>query len=262
VLAVSTVHDDPRDDPRVAVIDDELSRRAASQGMRDRGLRYSFLRRFRGLRRFGLTPRMIPEGAIGLALIGHRDYVGGMWETMGKLQFDFMVSRGLEPQHVLLDIACGSLRAGRHFIRYLEADKYLGIEKEGRLIRRGVSNELPRDLVAQKHPEFVVSGGFAFERFSKQADFSLAQSLFTHLSPSDVELCLVKLRANVGEGHAFYATFAPGRAHEEGSSHARASFHYSADQLSEMGRKLGWRPGHIGDWAHPRQQIMMSFTAC
>jgi len=229
--------------------------------MADRDLRYRVMRRFRGLRRFGVTPRLIPEGAAGVIAIGHRDYVGGMWDTMGRLQFDFLVERGLEPRHTLLDIACGSLRGGVHFIRYLDPGNYLGIEKEGALIKRALAKELPREVREEKRPELVVSGTFEFERFSKQADFSLAQSLFTHLNENDLDLCLGKLRENVASGHQLFATFAPGSHTNEGRSHARASFFYPPAQLEEIGERNGFAPHYIGGWGHPRNQMMMQLTA-
>jgi hypothetical protein len=229
--------------------------------MAERDLRYRVLRRFRGLRRFGVTPRLIPEGFAGVIAIGHRDYVGGMWEEMGRLQFDFLVGHGLQPEHVLLDIACGSLRGGVHFIRYLDPGNYLGIEKEGALIRRALAKELPREVPEEKRPEFVVSGAFEFERFSKQADFSLAQSLFTHLNEADLDLCLSKLRASVAPGHQLFGTFAPGGRTSEGRSHARASFFYAPAELEAIGERNGFNCYYIGDWGHPRSQMMMQFTA-
>ena len=42
----------------------------------------------------------------------HRDSVGGLWDEVGQLQVDFLVSRGLMQHHKLLDIGCGSLRGG------------------------------------------------------------------------------------------------------------------------------------------------------
>jgi hypothetical protein len=42
----------------------------------------------------------------------HRELIGGMWETIGRLQFDFMVAQGLIPSSTLLDIGCGALRGG------------------------------------------------------------------------------------------------------------------------------------------------------
>ena len=34
----------------------------------------------------------------------HRDFVGGMWQEIGKRQFDFLRQQGLSPEHKLLDI--------------------------------------------------------------------------------------------------------------------------------------------------------------
>ena len=53
----------------------------------------------------GRDPR--PTGPEGIATLGHRDYVGGRWEELGRLQFDFLCDHGLRPEHVLLDVACG-----------------------------------------------------------------------------------------------------------------------------------------------------------
>src|SRR5436190_171086 len=48
----------------------------------------------------------LPEGPTGFATFGHRAYVGGRWELLQQLQFDFMVSRGLRPEHHIWDIGC------------------------------------------------------------------------------------------------------------------------------------------------------------
>ncbi len=74
-----------------------------------------------------LVPRaFLPlEGDKGIAKAGHRFYVGGHWEEIGKLQFDFLRSKGLKPESYLLDIACGSLRLGVKAIPFLEREHYL-----------------------------------------------------------------------------------------------------------------------------------------
>ena len=111
----------------------------------------------------------------------HREYVGGLWDEIGRLQFEFLRARGLKPAHRLFDVACGSLRAGVHFIPYLNADRYFGLDRNSDLIQAGTERELnPRDF-HDKRPNFVVSGAFEFEKFGVTADIALAQSLFTHL---------------------------------------------------------------------------------
>ncbi len=197
------------------------------------------------------------EGDLGVGMVGHRAYIGGRWEEYGQLEFDFLISRGLKPEHVLLDIACGSLRAGVKFIPYLDAGNYLGIEKEDSLIKQGLAKELPPEVAAEKRPELVVSGDFEFERFTKQPDYSLAWSLFTHLTRPDLEKCLGNLRAQVPQTHQFYATFLPGGEDEnEAKSHAHAAFYYPREELEAMGASNGWDCEYIGDISREREMKM------
>jgi hypothetical protein len=219
--------------------------------------------------RAGVLPRLMGrkrwrvEGDLGVGMVGHRAYIGGRWEEYGQLEFDFMTERGLRPEHVLLDIACGSLRGGVKFIPYLDAGNYLGIEKEESLIKQALAKELPADVAAEKRPELVVSGDFEFDRFSKQSDYSLAWSLFTHLTRPDLEKCLRNLRANVPDSHQFYATWLPGEeADNEGSSHAHAAFYYPREELEAMGAANGWASEYIGDISREREMKMrlMLFT--
>src|ERR1700722_13457287 len=94
------------------------------------------------------------SGSVLVDGAGPGDYVGGMWEALGTLQFKFLVDQGLEPQHVLVDIACGALRGGVRFIPYLAPGNYLGIEMHRKLIDAGLEKELGKKLYALKKPEF------------------------------------------------------------------------------------------------------------
>ena len=202
------------------------------------------------------------SGARGVRLLGHRNYVGGqwLWDQVGKLQLDFLVERGLRPSHCLLDVGCGCLRAGRFFIKYLDAGNYLGLEKQEELVATGLAEELERSIQEEKRPEFVISPCFEFHRFSKQPHFSIAQSIFTHFSPEDIRLCLRKLREFVSSGHMLYATFFEGASTANSKqSHDIWVFHYSRAQMEEFGKQTGWKPEYIGDWNHPRSQMMMRY---
>ena len=88
---------------------------------------------FRNRVRRAMAARNHPR--LGVMVFGHRDYVGAHWEELGSLQFRFMVDQGLLPHHVLVDIACGSLRGGVHFIPYLDPGNYLACYNVGHTYR-------------------------------------------------------------------------------------------------------------------------------
>jgi SAM-dependent methyltransferase len=69
----------------------------------------------------------------------HRGTVRGtdaFWDYLGKLQLDYLVEQGLKPEHHVLDVGCGPLRAGVHFIGFLEPGHYAGIDKRGDTLER------------------------------------------------------------------------------------------------------------------------------
>ena len=51
-----------------------------------------------------LTPDEIAAGE-------HRAAVGGLWDELGRLQCDFMISAGLLPDHQFIDVGCGACSA-------------------------------------------------------------------------------------------------------------------------------------------------------
>ena len=207
-------------------------------------------------------PQATPRPASNRNIPSHRDYVGGNWEKIGKLQFNYLVSQGLRPEHYLVDIACGSLRAGRFFIEYLEPEHYLGIDKEQWLIEAGVKEELKAGVMERKQPRLVVSSAFEFEKFGVSPDFAWAQSLFTHLTPPLILHCLKNLRACIKPTGAFYATiFESARPRENlPYSDDALDYWYTAREMQMFGEQTGWTMQYIGDWDHPRNQQMLKFT--
>jgi len=61
-----------------------------------------------------------PDGTLGIWLAGHRDFVGGRWLEVSRLQTDFMIKMGLKPENVLLDVGCG-IAARRRRVYFVSA---------------------------------------------------------------------------------------------------------------------------------------------
>lgn len=204
----------------------------------------------------------ISHGPGGIRRVGHRRYVGGLWDEIGALQYEFLLRKGLLPHHYLLDIGCGSLRAGIHFIPYLEAGHYLGIDKEESLIRSGIERELGLRLFEEKRPQLMVSDSFEFAKFDARPDYALAQSLFTHLPPEIIRLCLAKLRPVIRDDGVFFATyFETGTpASNPSKPHDHLKFAYTRREMEGLGVEQGWEMEYLGDWEHPRGQIMVKYA--
>lgn len=202
-----------------------------------------------------------PVGERGIKKVGHREYIGGLWDEVGSLQFNFLCAQGLRPEHRLLDIACGSLRLGVRAIPYLETGHYLGLDKESGLVAAGLENELPKDVRAQKQPLIVISDAFEFEKLGQRADYAIAQSLFSHLPPKLIHLCFRNLYDVLVPGGVFYATYFEVSTPRENpdTPHDHGYFAYTRDEMLTFGAANGYESRYIGDWNHPRDQRIVEY---
>lgn len=214
------------------------------------------------------TDRIAAEVAAGR----HRDIIGGLWDEMGQLQLDFLKGQGLKPEHRLLDVGCGSLRAGIHFVRYLDPARYYGLDVSQALLDAGYRNEItPLGLAARlPRANLLTVGDFNATSFGVPFDYAIAQSVFTHLPLNLVALALEETARVMKPGGTFFATFfrAPDDAHwsdrvthQPGGITTTAvsdPYHY---RLADMRHAAGpdWEPVYVGQWSHPRGQQMMAY---
>jgi SAM-dependent methyltransferase len=107
--------------------------------------------------------------------------IGGMWDEIGLLQFDFLVERGLQPSHAFLDIGCGTLRGGRHFIRYLNAGHYTGTDISSGALEAG-PRLIEKEGLAAKRPRLIVTRDLSFREFHGETFDSVLASVRAHAS--------------------------------------------------------------------------------
>lgn len=209
-----------------------------------------------------LTPEEIAAGA-------HRDFVGGLWDTLGPLQLEFLVGQGLQPSHRLLDVGCGALRGGVHFVRYLQPGHYAGVDINASLLEAG-GQELAAAGLTNRGVRLLHDDAFRFERLGEHFDFAIAVSVFTHLPMNHVVRCMARMARALTPGGRFYATVfeSPEPAsldplvHEPGgvtTYYDQDPFHLSRPELAAMAGFAGLRMEWIGDWGHPRAQQMACF---
>lgn len=200
----------------------------------------------------------------------HRISIGGHWESMGKLQLDFLVSQGLRPEHRMLDVGCGCLRAGVHLVQYLQPGRYYGIDVSQAMLDAG-RGELAALRVEDRVPpqNLVCTADFDVSTFDVRFEFALAQSVFTHLSLNQLRLCLNRVGSRMKSGGRFYISFFEVSAsaqvpdsfcHGEITTYAaRDPYHYQFHDFEHMAQGTGWRAHYVGEWGHPRRARIMYY---
>lgn len=202
----------------------------------------------------------------------HRDVVGGDWDRIGKLQFDFLRATGLSEWSRLLDLGCGCLRAGVHLVRFLQPGYYFGLDISQELLRIGYEVELNSLGLCDRLPRenLICDPEFELPEFAIGFEFAIAQSLFTHLPANSIQLCLARTAPRMYPDGRLYASFliVPdhhpiGAPFDHGngvrSFDHRDPYHYRFRQVRQLCDGLPWSPQLIGDWGHPRGQQMVLF---
>jgi hypothetical protein len=185
-------------------------------------------------------------------------YVGppSQYDFMGATQFRLLCALGLRDRHRLLDFGCGSLRAGRLLIPYLDPGHYFGLEPNRWLVEDAVEREIGADMVRIKRPTFLHHGSLGCREFGVRFDYVLAQSIFSHCGLALVDRILAELAACMADDGIAAVTFV--HAEADAPDHDGQGWVYPgsvAYRPETVARAIG-RAGLHGraiPWYHPRQ---------
>lgn len=164
----------------------------------------------------------------------HKTAVGKDWNASGPAQLERLIKYGMQPSHTMLDIGCGSLRGGMHFIQYLEPGNYWGIDISEDILEAAQKMLHEHDL-KDKRPTLAQNIDLTFSQFNRTFDYIHAQSVLSHMPVEDME----ELFANIGSiMHAdsmFLASFFEGDRYHP--SVRNRNFFYPFITLQKMGEK-------------------------
>lgn len=186
--------------------------------------------------------------------------IGGKWDIIGPLQFEFLRTNGLLPHHTLLDYGCGTLRGGRFFIKYLNEGNYFGLDISGQIIRHA-RMLLEREGLSHKKPILLLNEDLdlAFNDIpgGKKFDFILAQSVFTHLHAEHITEIFANLHKVMHQDTVFFFTFEPG---DEYLKKGYKDFMQPISFFENLCTKHGLNFERMEGYPHPSRQRM--FKAC
>lgn len=180
--------------------------------------------------------------------IGHVEF----YDLLSAIQFNLLTALGLREGHSLLDIGCGSLRAGRLFIPYLAAGNYFGIEPLPWLVKEGIDKEIGASMVGLKRPTFRHDEDFSLGAFGRQFDFILAQSIFSHTSQAQIRRCMSEAKKVLMPGGLLVATYFEASMDYQGSRWV-AKANYTRARMCELVEEQGLEFTPI-EWRHPDPQ--------
>ena len=147
-----------------------------------------------------------------------RQYVGAWSEAqaIGQGQLELLKMDGCTPASHVLEIGCGCLVAGLPIIKYLQADRYVGIEPNTWLIDAVTKGDKEAGLlVREKRPIFLDNTDFDGSPSGRVADYVISHSILSHaahwqyplflksikkcLAPHGVVLCSIRFFNDGGE---------------------------------------------------------------
>ncbi|KAL6583106.1 hypothetical protein OROMI_005184 [Orobanche minor] len=113
----------------------------------------------------------------------HHSNYGEPWAG-GRDVFEFLAeSAHLSPDSRVLEIGCGTLRVGLHFIRYLDSEHYHCLERDELSLIAALRYELPSQGLLSKRPLIVRGEDMDFSKLGRDAMYDLiyASAVFLHM---------------------------------------------------------------------------------
>lgn len=166
-----------------------------------------------------------PELAIGAKRDGQQD-----WGKHGKMQLDFLIEKGLQPQHFLLDFGCGTGRLACKAVPYLYSGHYVGMD-----ISESAVAHCYQHNYAEKTPLFIRSPDGRLPSLQKwQFNLIWSHSVVTHLPPEHLSLLLEDLSQMTFD--AWYFTYKQSKANQRTGL---KQFSYSPEWMGEEAKKYG-----------------------
>lgn len=192
------------------------------------------------------------------AAVGSRSHE--RWLALGRLQFDYLKGHGLRPDHRLLDIGCGNLRAGWRFIDHLDSGHYYGIDISPDILIQAKRTVCEYGL-QEKLPHLTLTGDLTLDFLpSGHFDIVHAHSVFSHSPVEVIEECFAHVGRVLAPGGFFDFTFD----RTEGDEHQvlREDFYYRTETLTRLARQHGLAAQFMTDWEElPHGQSKIRVTA-
>ena len=175
-------------------------------------------------------------------------------------QLNYLKSKGLKPDSVLLDYGCGALSAGRFFVDYLDAGRYIGADVAKAVLDEGSRRLNNLSLDGKKARLIHIKNNhLPYEEIGK-VNLIWAQSVVTHMSPEDLSTMISQIALIMDEESKFLFSFTK---NESGVKHRKfKDWEYDLNTLVGISEKHGFDCEIQKDWKHPYDNAGTDQVVC
>lgn len=163
-----------------------------------------------------------------------------LWKMKRDFQIQFLKQVGLQPQHYLLDIGCGTLRGGIPIIQYLEKGHYFCIESRREVLEEG-RKELQKSHLEDREPMLIAVENISMVNVREEFDFIWAFSVLIHMTDEILNDCLSFVETHLKRNGCFYANINIGDKSDgnwQGFPFVYRSFEFYKEACSRSGLRL------------------------
>jgi len=101
--------------------------------------------------------------------------------------FERLLTYGIRPDGTVVDYGCGTLRLGALFIEYLEANRYIGLDIDQRILAAG-RGQLADDIVETKRPTLEVISKESLARVAaRKPRWVCSKGVLQHVPPEELD---------------------------------------------------------------------------
>ncbi|AXK35281.1 class I SAM-dependent methyltransferase [Streptomyces armeniacus] len=181
------------------------------------------------------------------------------WNALGQLQFDYLLGHGLTPADRMLEIGCGNLRAGHHFIGYLEPGHYHGIDISPDILL-AAQRTLADCKLQSRLPYLTLVNDLRLAHLPDgHFDVVHAHSVFSHSPLPVIEECFAHIARVLAPGGFFDFTYN----RTDGTEHhvLHEDFYYRPGTLIALAESYGLAARVMDDWDKlPHKQSKIRVT--
>lgn len=159
------------------------------------------------------------------------EYVGTR-STGGIVQLQLLQMEGLQKNHYVLEVGCGTLMSGIPIMSYLEKSHYVGIDPNPWLMNQTLLIAKNQQVVTEKNPLFLNNTDFDASSIDIIFDYVYAHSIMSHAADWQLSLFFKKISKVL-------------------KKNGKAIFSIRLTEPNEYGNEGASQETHAQEWQYP-----------